>query len=253
MLTTEEMEMIAIVRSQEETAEDRNQRIAQRAAQLKADREAERKAFVDAKLEERWRSSVDELRQADAKLWQLETLSVIEQQINEKKTSEQREQEENQVYEAMWQEDYREKLAWELREREARAASHANVKKILDSQVAQKELMRNGSVEIETGKGGGLLAGLLDKASPRTTKVSMAAEADRLRSEMENRKRELEEQKKAERDENNRIVKELISVERDAVANEAKQKEEQVAKMKAFIAQQQMYVDRAPWCQGAHV
>lgn len=68
----------------EETPQQRMDKMAERALDLKKRREDERQAIVQEKLYQQWRSSIDDMRSMDQKIVQLKTIADRDFQLDEK-------------------------------------------------------------------------------------------------------------------------------------------------------------------------
>lgn len=96
------------------------QEMATRAYELKKRREDEKTEFVQEKLYQQWREGIDELRHADAKLFELQVTYERGVQKDEKIARQEDEAREKMIYDALWQEGYHAKVERELREKEVR-------------------------------------------------------------------------------------------------------------------------------------
>jgi len=133
----------------EETPQQRMEKMAVRAYELKKRREDERQSVVQEKLYQQWRESIDELRQADAKLFELHTLATRDKQLGERQVKQDQENRENAVYEALWQEGYHAKIEREEREKELKAERNAQAKKTLETQLHLKQVKEQEAREME--------------------------------------------------------------------------------------------------------
>merc|ERR1711988_683814 len=107
---------------------------------LKKKREAGRQNVVQEKLYQQWREGIDELRQADSKLFELQTLAARDRQVEEKEERDQAERSENAVFEALWQEGYHAKVEREEREKELKQERNEQAKKTLETQLYLKQI-----------------------------------------------------------------------------------------------------------------
>jgi len=105
------------LKDREETPAQRMDKMAQRAWELKKRREDERQKVVQEKLYQQWRGGIDELRHADSKLFELETMAARDNQVEGKLQRAEQEDAENAVFDALWQEGYQAKVEREERER----------------------------------------------------------------------------------------------------------------------------------------
>merc|ERR1711977_463373 len=92
-----EQEMV----EKEETPQQRMEKMAVRAYELKKRREDERQSIVQEKLYQQWRESIDELRKADSKLFELHTLASRDAHVKEKQGRNEQEKREHAVFEAL--------------------------------------------------------------------------------------------------------------------------------------------------------
>jgi len=135
--------------SKEETPQQRMEKMAVRAYELKKRREDERQSIVQEKLYQQWRESIDELRCADSKLFELHTLASRDAQSQEKKAAAEQEARENAVFEALWQEGYHAKVEREEREKELKKERNEQAKKTLEAQLHLKKIKEQEAAEVE--------------------------------------------------------------------------------------------------------
>jgi len=140
MLATEQSAYEQEMVDKEETPQQRMEKMAVRAYELKKRREDERQSVVQEKLYQQWRESIDELRQADSKLFELHTLATRDKQLGEKGKREEMERRENAVFEALWQEGYHAKIEREEREKELKKERNEQAKKTLETQLHLKQV-----------------------------------------------------------------------------------------------------------------
>jgi len=126
------------LKEREETPQQRMDKMALRGWELKKRREDERKKLVQEKLYQQWRSSMDELRTADSKLFELETMAARDWQVEEKQRKNDMDDAERAVYDALWQEGYMAKVEREERENALKAFRSGEATETLDQQVAFK-------------------------------------------------------------------------------------------------------------------
>merc|ERR1719182_342648 len=98
-----------------ETPEERKVRMEARAKELGDKREAERQEFVRAQYERQWRLACDPLREKESQAILRATNAARAYQIGEKM-----QEQENRVFDAMWEQDRLNKLGREEREEAAR-------------------------------------------------------------------------------------------------------------------------------------
>lgn len=135
--------------SKEETPQQRMEKMAVRAYELKKRREDERQSIVQEKLYQQWRESIDELRYADSKLFELHTLASRDAQSQEKKAAAEQEARENAVFEALWQEGYHAKVEREEREKELKKERNEQAKQTLEAQLNLKKIKEQEAAEVE--------------------------------------------------------------------------------------------------------
>ena len=147
----EEEQYLEHIAANEETTAQRNQRLKDRAKELKDIREVERRAFAEKKLLEREFASSDESRALLAKLEEAENAAILRKQIDAKRAIEFSRLREERELEAVCDASYRSQLEREHREAEERAATNAVMKEALDAQVAEKasRIRRESSEFIE--------------------------------------------------------------------------------------------------------
>merc|ERR1719487_699939 len=75
----------------EESPQQRQDKMAVRAYELKKRREDERKAFVQEKLYQQWRDGIDDLRTMDTEITTLKTIAARDHQLFEKDIAKQEE------------------------------------------------------------------------------------------------------------------------------------------------------------------
>jgi hypothetical protein len=237
LLDSEEQEYASRIAEEVETPAERIQRIKERAEKLKADREAERLSFVEEKLKEKWRRDTDELRTQNKKIWQLETVAVLQHQIQEKKKGKEIERNENELFENLWKSDYMNKLQREANEAREKALRYQAVKQVLDDQVRIKQDRgETGPVPEATGL-------LWEDTERKKFKEKFKSHAPTV-DEAEKRRSELQTQKQIEQEENNRIVQELIAKERARVESELKLRAATAESMRKFIAESRLHAER---------
>ncbi|KAF4687561.1 hypothetical protein FOZ60_003781 [Perkinsus olseni] len=139
LLKREEAMYAKELEERRETAEQQNEKLRERALKLKAEREEERMAIAEEKEYQRWRASLDELRQADHELFALEVVATRDQQLTEKEDVKKMEKEEEAIYDRLWQEGYKTKVVRELAQEQIKAARTALAKETLDEQMKLKK------------------------------------------------------------------------------------------------------------------
>ncbi|KAF4660609.1 hypothetical protein FOZ61_003891 [Perkinsus olseni] len=139
LLKREEAMYAQELEDRRETSEQQNEKLRERALKLKAEREEERMAIAKEKEYQRWRASLDELRQADHELFALEVVATRDQQLTEKEDVKKMEKEEEAIYDRLWQEGYKTKVVRELAQEQIKAARTALAKETLDEQMKLKK------------------------------------------------------------------------------------------------------------------
>merc|ERR1719238_1576438 len=86
----------------EESPQQRMDKMAVRAYELKKRREDERKAFVQEKLYQQWRDGIDDLRTMDTEIVQLKAIAARDHQLYEKSIAREEEKEHNKVFDNLW-------------------------------------------------------------------------------------------------------------------------------------------------------
>jgi hypothetical protein len=93
---------------------------------------------VQEKLYQQWRSSMDELRHADSKLFELETMAARDWQVEHRQQKQDMDDAEKAVYDALWQEGYMAKVEREERENALKHFRNSEANDTLAQQVAYK-------------------------------------------------------------------------------------------------------------------
>merc|ERR1711959_693429 len=122
----------------EENPQQRMDKMAVRAYELKKRREDERKAFVQEKLYQQWRDGIDDLRTMDAKIVQLKTIAARDHQLYEKDLQREEEAAHNRVFDQLWYEGYLAKIEREEREKELKEERRGQQKGVLGFQLDMK-------------------------------------------------------------------------------------------------------------------
>ncbi|CAK0809429.1 unnamed protein product [Prorocentrum cordatum] len=129
-----EQEMV----DKEETPQQRTEKMAARAYELKKRREDERKAIVQDKLYQQWRSGLDDVRSMDSKIVQLQVIADRDSQLDEKAARKEEEKQHDEFYNKLWQEGYLAKIERERQEKEAEKERKAQMVKVLEIQKSMK-------------------------------------------------------------------------------------------------------------------
>merc|ERR1719188_1329636 len=123
----------------EETPQQRMDKMAMRAYELKKRREDERKAVVQEKLYQQWRSGIDDLRTMDSNIVQLKVIADRDFQLDEKAVQKQEEKAHDEFYDRLWHEGYLAKIEREEREKEMKKERNDQQTKTLAVQLSMKE------------------------------------------------------------------------------------------------------------------
>jgi len=135
-----EQEMV----DREETPQQRMDKMALRAYELKKRREDERKAFVQEKLYQQWRDGIDELRTMDSKIVELKTIAARDFQLDEKQVMRDEEKAHDHFYDRLWHEGYLAKIEREEREKAMKAERNEQQTATL---AVQQEMKQERSAE----------------------------------------------------------------------------------------------------------
>eukprot|EP00929_Paragymnodinium_shiwhaense_P083262 TRINITY_DN442_c0_g2_i1.p1 TRINITY_DN442_c0_g2~~TRINITY_DN442_c0_g2_i1.p1 ORF type:complete len:498 (-),score=242.21 TRINITY_DN442_c0_g2_i1:223-1716(-) len=123
----------------EESPQQRMDKMAVRAFELKKRREDERKAFVQNKLYQQWREGIDELRTMDSKIVELKTLAARDFQLQEKQVIRDEDKSHDDFYDRLWHEGYMAKIEREEREHQMREERNDQQKATLAVQLQMKK------------------------------------------------------------------------------------------------------------------
>merc|ERR1719188_1063700 len=123
----------------EETPQQRMDKMAVRAYELKKRREDERKAVVQEKLYQQWRAGIDDLRTMDSNIVQLKVIADRDFQLDEKAVQQQEEKAHDEFYDRLWHEGYLAKIEREEREKEMKKERNDQQTKTLAVQLSMKE------------------------------------------------------------------------------------------------------------------
>jgi len=122
----------------EDTPQQRMDKMAVRAYELKKRREDERKSYVQEKLYQQWRDGIDELRSMDSQIVGLKVIASRDQQLHEKQVQRDEEHAHNEFYDELWSEGYRAKIEREGREKMIKAERNDQQTATLGVQLAMK-------------------------------------------------------------------------------------------------------------------
>jgi len=148
MLHQEQMAQEAALKALEETPEQRKGRMEARAKMLGDKREGERQEYVRSQYERQWRLACDPLREKESQAILKATSAARAYQIGEKMQQYEMEEQENRVFDQMWEQDRLAKLGREEREEAARKQMDAEQKSVLDRQVRELQDYRDSELEL---------------------------------------------------------------------------------------------------------
>lgn len=123
----------------EETPQQRMDKMANKALDLKKRREDERKAVVQQKLYQQWRTGIDDMRAMDGKIIQLKTISDRDFQLDEKAAQAEEEAAYHKFYDDLWKEGYAAKIEREEREKQMKKDRETLQVKTLAIQTKMKQ------------------------------------------------------------------------------------------------------------------
>lgn len=144
MLAREQEEQERGLALMDESPAQRKLRMETRAKMLGGKREAERQEFVRAAYERQWRLACDPLREKESQAILRATNAARAYQIGEKMAQYEAEEQENRVFDAMWEQNRLDKLGREEREEGARLQMDREQKAVLDRQVKELHEYRVG-------------------------------------------------------------------------------------------------------------
>eukprot|EP00927_Polykrikos_kofoidii_P012043 TRINITY_DN1516_c0_g1_i1.p1 TRINITY_DN1516_c0_g1~~TRINITY_DN1516_c0_g1_i1.p1 ORF type:complete len:496 (-),score=173.38 TRINITY_DN1516_c0_g1_i1:76-1563(-) len=149
MLSQEQSEYEQEMIDREETPQQRMDKMAVRAYELKKRREDERKAFVQEKLYQQWREGIDELRTMDSKIVELKTIAGRDFQLDEKQMRREEEKSHDDFYDKLWHEGYLAKIEREEREKKIKEERNDQQTATLAVQLEMKTEQRQDDKEKE--------------------------------------------------------------------------------------------------------
>ena len=239
LLQAEETELDGQLKATAETPGQRLDRLTARALELKGKREAERKKIAAEKLYQQWRENIDELRQADSNLFELQVTQARDAQLDEKQTRLQREKRDDQIFEALLQERYRLETETERRKAARQAAAAGAVKTAIDAQVQLKRRI-SAAAAAEAAEEAKLAQQELDRCMQeeevikREEKMKIGTErkrmADWLAAARERRMRE----KAAIVSEDREYVNSVLLKERELAEVEEKERQKYIQQVRDF-------------------
>lgn len=137
ILAVEQQQFEAELEALQETPTERNQRMSQRATELRNKREGERMDYVQQQYERQWRLACDPLREQDSKLILKATNAARAYQIGEKMRALELEEEESRAFDVLWEKDRLAKEGREDADAAARKQMEMAQKVVLDKQVRE--------------------------------------------------------------------------------------------------------------------
>ncbi|CBZ53631.1 conserved hypothetical protein [Neospora caninum Liverpool] len=147
LLDKEQKMYQAELKALETTADQRKERLMERARELRQKREKERGELAENLQYRRWRESVDELRSSDAKLHALKALAARDEQVFQKALERDKEEQRDRIFAALWQEEYAKKLKREEEEQERAVQQRRETRVALQEQLALQGVMRERESE----------------------------------------------------------------------------------------------------------
>eukprot|EP00388_Colpodella_angusta_P012216 GDKJ01031021.1.p1 GENE.GDKJ01031021.1~~GDKJ01031021.1.p1 ORF type:complete len:527 (-),score=126.00 GDKJ01031021.1:227-1606(-) len=237
------------MQNMQETPEQRMERLAQRAWELKSKREEERLRYVNEKKYQQWRMGEDTLRVEDSKLAELETLIQRDQQVYDKQLMKRQELREEEMYDALIQKTYERMVDRECQEIADRARKNSETKAVMDKQVeltrqrraqefAQFLKERAETVEqTERDRINGEERVRREEEDKRRKRLSMDAF---IREQREERVRN----EQHEKDEDKKWIQSVLAREAEAEGREALERERQRQATKEFRAAMALELQR---------
>ena len=228
LLESEEQQCLHRIASYQETPDQRNKRLVDLAIRLKKDREDERLRFVTEMLEEREKTSSDEARTLAAKEAEADTAAILLMQIEDKRASRARDQDEERLLEELWHRDYASKLAREQLEARRRADANVILRQALDQQIKDK----------------------LSRATPNEfiEDVYIKGErCDQTRLHRPHPAAHVAILKKPTSPREDTIVAKMVQEEKVRLLAEIQVQERQAARLREYIADHHLYVHSCPW------
>jgi len=145
---TYEREMV----EKEETPQQRMDKMAVRAYELKKRREDERKATVQEKLYQQWREGIDELRTMDTRIVELKCIAARDFQLDEKQVQRDEDKSHHDFYDRLWHEGYLAKIEREEREKHMREERNDLQKATLSVQLKMKHERQEEDKTVEAAE-----------------------------------------------------------------------------------------------------
>lgn len=149
LLDAEEQQYVIEIDAQQETVLERQAKMRARAKALREKREQERLAYVEEKLDIRWREECDELRPILARKHQNEVFEERAKQIEISNMIKSREKEEEGMYAALWESDRIMKMEREERECAAAIQRNKDCLEVLEKQLAAIRLQNESATRLK--------------------------------------------------------------------------------------------------------
>mmetsp|Transcript_41577 Transcript_41577/g.50428 ORF Transcript_41577/g.50428 Transcript_41577/m.50428 type:complete len:485 (-) Transcript_41577:1044-2498(-) len=128
------------LQSQQETPDERRDKMVARAKELYSQRENERQALADEMLYRHWRESCDTLRVTDSKKVRQMTEAGRRQQEDEKKVLKQQELEEKRLYDEMYEHERQKKELRHLADVKRRKERDSEAVRVLNEQIEENRV-----------------------------------------------------------------------------------------------------------------
>ena len=213
-----------------ESSEVRAKRLEKEALELSQRKETERLVICEEKLRQKFIRENDDIRAENSRLFQLEIAAVQLAQIKEKQDRLHANREtESLVFEYLNQQRYNEQIEREDRERVKLEEQKEIIRKTLQQQIEQKKQRDTQTSDLEEGF---FIGKSTDRVSARSTHEPFSDLLDRRKREKENRISQ-------EKEENRKIVQDLLLRERLAVEREHAARIEKAGKLRQFLQQHQ--------------
>lgn len=213
-----------------ESSEVRAKRLEKEALELSQRKETERLVICEEKLRQKFIRENDDIRAENSRLFQLEIAAVQLAQIKEKQDRLHANREtESLVFEYLNQQRYNEQIEREDRERVKLEEQKEIIRKTLEQQIEQKKQRDTQTSDLEEGF---FIGKSTDRVRARSAHEPFSELLDRRKREKENRISE-------EKEENRKIVQDLLLRERLAVEREHAARIEKAGKLRQFLQQHQ--------------
>uniref|UniRef100_A0A7S4T1E9 Cilia- and flagella-associated protein 53 n=1 Tax=Alexandrium monilatum TaxID=311494 RepID=A0A7S4T1E9_9DINO len=232
----------------EETPQQRMDKMAVRAYELKKRREEERKAVVQEKLYQQWRAGVDDLRTMDSKLVELKTIADRDFQLDEKAAMKAEEKAHDEFYDQVWHEGYLAKIEREEREKEMKRERNDQQTRIIDMQLnykQQKAIEEKEQVAAEAEEMKKLWAAQEQEEKDALVRERIIAKEERKKADeyMAIQQRQRAEEDRLERDFDENFVQGVLERERRLAEQEEFEKKK--AKQKAIEYTEALKIEMA--------